>query len=101
MEICASSYGPGVRVCVQVVVRQPGKMNRYLACYQQTMDDGRVRPRNLLPSEKLCARCCRPNARPVHALSLPECRLHAAREQIMARLPKGQSSAASRRSSVR
>ena len=38
---------------VKVVVRQPGKLNRHLACYQQTMDDGRMRERNLLPSEKL------------------------------------------------
>lgn len=41
-------------VC-KVVVRQPGRMSRYLACFQQTMDDGRVRERNVLPSEKLFA----------------------------------------------
>ena len=46
---------PRARVRAQVVVRPPGNMKRYLACFQQTMDDGRVRERNQLPSEKLFA----------------------------------------------
>jgi len=38
---------------VKMIVRQPGRPNRHLACYQQKMPDGRVRERNLLPSEKM------------------------------------------------
>lgn len=36
-------------------MRQPERMDHHLACYQQTMKDGRVRQRNLLPSEKVYA----------------------------------------------
>ena len=38
---------------MKIIVRQPGKMKRHLACYQQRMADGRLRERNVLPSEKM------------------------------------------------
>ena len=38
---------------VKLVVRQPGKMHRHLACYAQMMADGRKRERNVLVSEKM------------------------------------------------
>ena len=41
-------------VC-KVVVRRPGRMNEYLVCYGQRMEDGRERERNQIPSEKLFA----------------------------------------------
>jgi hypothetical protein len=41
---------------VKVVVRQRGRRRpRFLACYQQTMEDGRVRERDQLPSAKMHA----------------------------------------------
>lgn len=47
---------------VKVVVRPPGRMNHYLVCYGQTMDDGRQRDRNQLPSEKQFAHEVAPSA---------------------------------------
>eukprot|EP00966_Prymnesium_polylepis_P080236 1859115-Prymnesium_polylepis.1 len=38
---------------VKIVARQKSKMHRHLACYAQTMADGRRRDRNILPSEKM------------------------------------------------
>eukprot|EP00966_Prymnesium_polylepis_P110452 2555464-Prymnesium_polylepis.1 len=38
---------------MKLVVRQKGKMQRHLACYAQTMTDGRKRERDILPSEKM------------------------------------------------
>ena len=40
---------------VKLVLRQPGLTSKHLACYSQRMADGRVRSRNVLPSEKLIA----------------------------------------------
>ena len=40
---------------VKVVVRHPDLPEHHLACYRQTMEDGRERPRNELPSEKAFA----------------------------------------------
>ena len=40
---------------VKVVVRHPARPGFHLSCYQQTMEDGRVRERNQLPSEKASA----------------------------------------------
>ena len=62
VKVCAHGFPGGAHrnfkqcaILLQVVVRQPGKMRRYLVCHQQTMEDGRVRERNQLPSEKLFA----------------------------------------------
>ena len=50
--------GQVFRCCgvVKVVIRQPRRARpRYLACYQQTLEDGRVRERDQLPSAKMHA----------------------------------------------
>ena len=50
--------GEKVYRCLQVVklvVRLPGVADRHLYCYSQRMADGRMRDRNVLPSEKMYA----------------------------------------------